>query len=63
MQALAREMNLSESAFGDQIVIEQGAEIGRPSTLYARAIGSSLRLKAVEVGGNAVVIGGGELRF
>ena len=27
-------------AFGDEIVIEQGVEIGRPSTLHARACGA-----------------------
>jgi len=45
--------------FGDEIVIEQGAEIGRPSTLHARARGSRDRLDTVEVGGNAVLVGKG----
>ena len=36
-------------AFGDEIVIEQGVEIGRPSTLHARARGSADRLDSVEV--------------
>jgi trans-2,3-dihydro-3-hydroxyanthranilate isomerase len=48
-------------AFGDTIVIEQGAEIGRPSTLHARVFGSAGRLERVEVGGHAVVIGRGEI--
>jgi trans-2,3-dihydro-3-hydroxyanthranilate isomerase len=47
--------------FGEEVVIEQGAEIGRPSTLHARALGSTERLEGVEVGGSAVVIGRGEL--
>ena len=50
-------------AFGDTIVIEQGAEIGRPSTLYARALGSHTRLEGVEVGGNAVLVGNGTFRL
>jgi trans-2,3-dihydro-3-hydroxyanthranilate isomerase len=45
--------------FGDEIEISQGAEIQRPSTLYARA-GSSER---IEVGGSAVVVARGEFRF
>ena len=47
--------------FGDEVVIEQGAEIGRPSTLHARALGSAERLERVEVGGSAVIIARGEL--
>jgi trans-2,3-dihydro-3-hydroxyanthranilate isomerase len=46
--------------FGDEIVIEQGAEIGRPSTLHARAEGSLERLELVEVGGSAVIVARGE---
>ncbi len=46
-------------AFGDEIVIEQGVEIGRPSTLHARARGSRARLDSVEVGGHAVLVGRG----
>jgi len=49
--------------FGETIVIEQGAELGRPSVLHACAIGSPDRLERVEVGGSAVVIGGGEIRI
>jgi trans-2,3-dihydro-3-hydroxyanthranilate isomerase len=48
--------------FGDEVVIEQGAEIGRPSTLHARAVGSAHRLEQVEVGGSAVVVAQGEFR-
>ncbi|HEU4578300.1 MAG TPA: PhzF family phenazine biosynthesis protein [Polyangiaceae bacterium] len=47
--------------FGDTIVIEQGLELGRPSTLHARVFGSAEQLERVEVGGHAVVIGRGEL--
>jgi trans-2,3-dihydro-3-hydroxyanthranilate isomerase len=47
--------------FGERVQIAQGAEIGRPSTLHARVIGSERQLERVEVGGNAVVIGGGTL--
>lgn len=50
-------------AFGDEIVIAQGAEIGRPSTLHARVLGSARQVEAVEVGGSAVVVGSGELRL
>lgn len=48
-------------AFGDTIVIEQGVEVGRPSTLHARVFGSAEQLERVEVGGHAVVIGRGEI--
>ena len=47
-------------AFGDEIEISQGAEIGRPSTIYARAEGSGDRVERVEVGGSAVVVAHGE---
>jgi trans-2,3-dihydro-3-hydroxyanthranilate isomerase len=50
-------------AFGDEIVIDQGIEMGRPSRLHARVLGSAGRLEAMEVGGAAVVIGGGEIRL
>ena len=48
-------------AFGQEIEISQGAEIGRPSTLYARATGDGDRIDAVEVAGGAVVVARGEL--
>jgi trans-2,3-dihydro-3-hydroxyanthranilate isomerase len=48
-------------AFGSDVVIEQGVELGRPSTLYARALGSRERLESIEVGGRALVIGRGEI--
>ena len=50
-------------AFGEEIVIEQGVEVGRPSTLHARAMGSRDRLEAVEGGGQAVLVGEGTFRF
>jgi trans-2,3-dihydro-3-hydroxyanthranilate isomerase len=50
-------------AWGDEIRISQGAEIGRPSTLYARAEGSAERIERVEVGGSAVVVARGEFRL
>ena len=49
-------------AFGDEIEIRQGVEIGRPSLLYARAEGSPERIERVEVGGSAVVVAHGEYR-
>jgi trans-2,3-dihydro-3-hydroxyanthranilate isomerase len=49
--------------FGEEIEISQGAEVGRPSTLYARAEGSAEQLERVEVGGSAVVVARGEFRF
>lgn len=48
-------------AFGQEIEISQGAEIGRPSTLYARATGNGDRIDSVEVAGAAVVVARGEL--
>lgn len=50
-------------AFGEQIEIRQGAEIGRPSVLYARADGSVDRIERVEVGGSAVIVARGEFRL
>lgn len=50
-------------AFGDEIEIEQGAEILRPSKLYARAFGTSAGAERIEVGGSAVVVARGEFRF
>jgi trans-2,3-dihydro-3-hydroxyanthranilate isomerase len=47
-------------AFGDEIEVEQGVEIGRPSKLYARAEGSAERIERVLVGGSAVIVARGE---
>jgi trans-2,3-dihydro-3-hydroxyanthranilate isomerase len=49
--------------FGEEIEISQGAEVGRPSTLYARSDGSAEQLKRVEVGGSAVIVARGEFRL
>jgi trans-2,3-dihydro-3-hydroxyanthranilate isomerase len=50
-------------AWGEEIEIEQGTEIGRPSTLYARAAGSGERIESVEVGGSAVTVARGEFKL
>jgi trans-2,3-dihydro-3-hydroxyanthranilate isomerase len=50
-------------AYGEEIEIVQGVEIGRPSTLFARAVGSPERLEKVECGGSAVVVARGEYRL
>jgi trans-2,3-dihydro-3-hydroxyanthranilate isomerase len=48
--------------FGEEITIEQGEELKRPSLLYARAHGSAGRLERVQVGGHAVLVARGEFR-
>ena len=50
-------------AFGEEIEIHQGAEIGRPSRLYARADGSADGIERVLVGGSAVVVARGEFKI
>ena len=50
-------------AFGDEIEIRQGEEIGRPSRLYARAEGSPDKVERVLVGGSAVIVARGEYRL
>lgn len=49
--------------FGQEIEIRQGAEIGRPSVLYAVATGSRERVESVEVGGVALIVAGGDFRI
>jgi trans-2,3-dihydro-3-hydroxyanthranilate isomerase len=49
--------------WGDEIEISQGAEINRPSTLYAKAEGSADAIERVEVGGSAVVVARGEFKL
>ena len=49
--------------FGDEIEISQGAEVGRPSALFARVEGSAERLERVEVGGAAMIVARGEFRL
>jgi trans-2,3-dihydro-3-hydroxyanthranilate isomerase len=46
--------------WGAEIEISQGTEIGRPSTLFARAEGSADGIEAVSCGGSAVVVARGE---
>jgi trans-2,3-dihydro-3-hydroxyanthranilate isomerase len=48
------------TAFGEEIVVEQGVELSRPALLHARADGSPERLERVLVGGAAVVVARGE---
>ena len=50
-------------AFGEEIEIRQGAEINRPSALFARVDGSVDRIERVEVGGAAVTVARGEFRL
>jgi trans-2,3-dihydro-3-hydroxyanthranilate isomerase len=49
--------------FGEEIRIWQGAELGRPSQLFARVEGSAERIERVRVGGSAVVVARGEFRI
>ena len=50
-------------AAGDEIEIEQGVELKRPSRLYARVFGTSTEIERVEVGGSAVVVARGEFQL
>jgi trans-2,3-dihydro-3-hydroxyanthranilate isomerase len=50
-------------AFGEEIEIRQGVEIGRPSLLRARVEGSVERVERVVVGGSAVIVARGEYRL
>jgi trans-2,3-dihydro-3-hydroxyanthranilate isomerase len=50
-------------AFGDEIQISQGDEVGRPSKLYARVTGTPERTETIEVGGSAVIVARGEFRL
>jgi len=49
--------------FGEQIEIKQGAEINRPSTLYAEVHGSADEIQRVVVGGCAVTVARGQFSF
>jgi trans-2,3-dihydro-3-hydroxyanthranilate isomerase len=49
--------------WGDWIELSQGAEIGRPSTLFARADGAGGEIVRVLCGGRAVVVARGEFRL
>jgi trans-2,3-dihydro-3-hydroxyanthranilate isomerase len=48
--------------FGEQIEIRQGAEIGRPSVLYATVTGEGDRIDSVKVGGAALIVAEGRFR-
>jgi trans-2,3-dihydro-3-hydroxyanthranilate isomerase len=47
------------AASGDELTISQGVEIGRPSTLLARAVGDRDTVELLEVGGSASVVAEG----
>ena len=47
-------------AFGEEIEISQGVELGRPSKLFARAEGSAEKIERVLVGGSAKLVARGE---
>ena len=49
--------------FGEEVEVSQGAEIGRPSTLYVRVDGSPEKIDRVEVSGSAVIVARGEFRL
>jgi trans-2,3-dihydro-3-hydroxyanthranilate isomerase len=48
---------------GEEVEISQGAELNRPSTLYATAWGTPQQIERVEVGGSAVVVARGEFQL
>jgi len=50
-------------AWGTELLIDQGVELGRPSVLHARVEGSDGLIDAVEVGGTAVVVARGEFKL
>lgn len=49
--------------YGDELRIEQGAEIDRPSTLRAIVRGSADKIESIEVGGAAIIVGRGEIQM
>jgi trans-2,3-dihydro-3-hydroxyanthranilate isomerase len=49
--------------WGQEVTISQGEEIGRPSVLNARVLGSPDQVEKVLVGGRAVVVARGEYRL
>lgn len=49
--------------FGQEIEIRQGAQIHRPSVLYARADGTENAIERVLVGGRAVIVAHGQYRL
>ena len=48
---------------GAEIVVSQGAAVGRPSRLHVRATLDDGKIAAVEVGGSAVIVARGEFRL
>jgi trans-2,3-dihydro-3-hydroxyanthranilate isomerase len=48
---------------GEEIEISQGAELDRPSKLYARVEGTPDSIERVEVGGSAVIVARGEFKL
>jgi len=48
------------AAFGAEIELTQGVEIGRPSKLFARVDGSAESVERLVVGGSAVIVARGE---
>ncbi|HJS95250.1 MAG TPA: PhzF family phenazine biosynthesis protein [Solirubrobacteraceae bacterium] len=50
-------------AYGSEIEIVQGVEIGRPSVLRARVDGTADAIERVMVGGSAVIVARGEYRL
>lgn len=49
--------------FGRRLELSQGAEIGRPSTLYALVEGATNGIERVAVGGRAVIVARGSFRL
>jgi len=49
--------------FGDELIIDQGEAIRRPSRLHARVTGHADAVDSVEVGGAAVVVARGEFKI
>ena len=49
--------------FGAEIEIQQGAQVGRPSTLFAQADGTPEKVERVLCGGRAVVVAHGQYRL
>lgn len=60
---LVRHGLVSVSAPTTHIVSEQGAELGRPSTLYVEVDGAGDEIAAVRVGGSVVRVAEGVVRF
>ena len=58
---LRSELSLAAGAL--PALFPQGAELDRPSTLYARVEGSADAVELVEVGGSAVIVARGEFRL